>query len=82
MVENRVARLAVNNEGFAFDPHTGESFMVNVTGAEILNGIIANQSEEEITASLAEHFEVTQQEAQADVRDFFQHLRTLRLVQD
>jgi len=80
MTNNRIARLAVNEEGFVFDPQTGESFTVNETGKTILKALIESKAEEGIALKLTEQFNVSHQEAQADVRDFIQHLRAYQLL--
>jgi len=80
MTNNRIARLAVNEEGFVFDPQTGESFTVNETGKTILKALIESKAEEGIALKLTEQFDVSHQEAQADVRDFIQHLRAYQLL--
>ncbi len=77
---NRIARLAVNEEGFVFDPQTGESFTVNQTGKTILKALIESDPEETIAIQLTEQFDVSPQEAQADVRDFIHHLRAYQLI--
>ncbi|MEN8216474.1 MAG: HPr-rel-A system PqqD family peptide chaperone [Pseudomonadota bacterium] len=80
MTNNRIARLAVNEEGFVFDPQTGESFTVNETGKTILKALIESKAQEGIAMKLTEQFNVSHQEAQTDVRDFLQHLRAYQLL--
>ena len=79
-LHNRIARLAVNDEGFVFDPQTGESFTVNQTGKTILKALIDSKAEDDIAIQLTEQFEVSNQEAQADVRDFLHNLRAYQLL--
>ncbi|RKZ55371.1 MAG: PqqD family protein [Candidatus Parabeggiatoa sp. nov. 2] len=80
MINNRVARLAVNEEGFVFDPQTGESFTVNETGKAILKALIESKEKEAIAMTLTEQFEVSLSEAQTDVRDFIDHMRSYQLL--
>lgn len=77
---NRLAQLAVNRDGFAFDPATGESYSINPTGVLILERLIAGKEPDDIAAELVEQFEVEPSEAQRDVLDFIEHLRTHRLI--
>ncbi len=77
---NRLAQLAVNRDGFAFDPATGESYSINPTGVLILEQLIAGKEPEAIAAELVDRFEVEPSEAQRDVLDFIEHLRTHRLI--
>ncbi|RKZ78496.1 MAG: PqqD family protein [Candidatus Parabeggiatoa sp. nov. 1] len=79
-MSNRVSRLAVNEEGFVFDPQTGESFTVNETGKVILKALSETDDKEKIAEKLTETFDVSHPEAQADVRDFFDHMRAYQLL--
>jgi PqqD family protein of HPr-rel-A system len=80
MINNKVGILAVNEEGFVFDPQTGESFTVNETGKVILKALIESKEKEAIAMTLTEQFEVSLSEAQTDVRDFIDHLRSYQLL--
>ncbi|WP_456401113.1 HPr-rel-A system PqqD family peptide chaperone [Persephonella sp.] len=77
---DRISRLAINDEGFVFDPATGESFTVNQTGLLILKGIKDKKSEEEIVNEIVEKYEVSEEEAQRDLTDFIEKLRSYRLI--
>ena len=77
---SKLAHLAINDEGFAFDPTSGDSFHVSQTGLAILSGMRAGQADEEIARSLAESFEVSLQDAQRDVADFRANLKNFGLV--
>ncbi len=77
---NRLHQLAINEEGFVFDPTTGESFTTNQTGLAILKGLRGDQIVSKIAEGLTEQFEVTIDQAERDVTDFIDHLRTHRLV--
>ena len=54
----RLARLALNEEGFVFDPATGDSFMVNRTGLLILAGLRDGRDVATVTRALLEAYEV------------------------
>jgi PqqD family protein of HPr-rel-A system len=77
---NRLARLAINDEGFVFDPANGDSFQVSLTGLHILNGIRAGHADEEIAQTLAEKYDVSLEEAQRDLADFQANLKNLGLA--
>ena len=72
--------LAINDEGFIFDPTSGDSFQVSQTGLQILNGMKAGKADGEIAQALAEKFEVSLEDAQRDVADFRASLKNLNLV--
>ncbi|WP_029520936.1 HPr-rel-A system PqqD family peptide chaperone [Persephonella sp. IF05-L8] len=77
---NRLSQLAINEEGFVFDPLTGESFTVNQTGLLILKDLKEGKSQEEIIKDITENFEVSEEEAERDFVDFVEKLRSYRLI--
>jgi PqqD family protein of HPr-rel-A system len=79
-VYERLAQLAINDEGFIFDPLTGQSFTVNQTGIALLGGMKRGEDELQLAARLHQTFDVEEAEARSDVRDFIEHLRSLKLV--
>lgn len=76
----RLRSLALNPDGFAFDPTTGESFTLNPTGLAILEGLREGLTHEQITARVAERFQVSVDDASRDLDDFMDHLRAFRLL--
>lgn len=76
----RLQSLALNPDGFAFDPTTGESFTLNPTGLTIIEALREGLVHEEITGLLVERFDVAEEEATRDVDDFLDHLRAFRLL--
>ena len=76
----RLRSLALNPDGFAFDPTTGESFTLNATGLAILEGLREGLTHEQITARVTERFQVSTDDASRDLDDFMDHLRTFRLL--
>jgi len=77
---DRISQIAINEEGFVFDPLTGESFTVNQTGLLILKGLKEGKTEEEIVEEIVENFEVSKDEAERDLTDFIEKLRSYRLI--
>ena len=77
---SRLQHLAINNEGFIFDPTSGESFTVNQTGLVILNGLKENKSQEKIIQDLKEKFDFFPEDIERDVDDFLSRLRSMRLL--
>lgn len=76
----RLRSLALNPDGFAFDPTTGESYTVNTTGLIVLEELRRGASPLEIVGRLMEEYDVPERDASRDVDDFMDHLRSLRLV--
>ncbi len=76
----RLSQIAINDEGFLFDPVTGGSYTVNQTGLFILKALKEGKKAEEIPALLTEEFEVDYETAQRDTVDFVEKLRSYGLV--
>lgn len=77
---SRLTQLAVNDEGFVFDPATGESYTVNGPGLVILKGLKDEKSAEDISGELCERYEVEAEEAEGDVRAFTDYLRAIAIM--
>jgi PqqD family protein of HPr-rel-A system len=76
----RIRSLAINPDGFAFDPTTGESYTVNAPGLAILEALRGGRVVEELPALISDRFDISVEEAARDVDDFLDHLRAFRLV--
>ncbi|WP_457592551.1 PqqD family protein [Hydrogenimonas sp.] len=76
----RVKNLAINQNGFAFDPSTGESFTLNETAKEVIEALGRGEDEKEVARRLAERYEVSEQEAYNDVLDFKEKLNLYGLL--
>ena len=76
---NRLSKLAINSEGFIFDPTTGDSFTVNPTGLFIINSLRDGKNTEEIATTLSKVFDDTPEEISKDISDFITHLNTYNL---
>lgn len=75
-----IKRLAINDEGFVFDPATGDSFMLNATGATLLRGLQEELDELALLERLIDRFDVEPAQAAGDVDDFLMQLRSLRIL--
>jgi len=76
----RIKRLALSEEGFVFDPETGNSYVVNQTGMFILTKLKEGKSEEEILRELVDEFEVDEDTARRDITDFLEQLKILGIL--
>lgn len=76
----KLAQLALNDEGFAFDPTSGDSYQVNHVGLFILNGLREGKEDPEVAQMLTEEYEVSQEDANRDMADFSGRLKTFGLV--
>jgi PqqD family protein of HPr-rel-A system len=72
--------LAVNHDGFVFDPTTGDSYVLNPTGLAILQGLQDGVDEGQLARDLSEQFVVSEESALQDVSDFVTRLRSMQLM--
>jgi len=75
-----LAQLALSDEGFVFDPQTGDSFQVSEAGLFLLTAFKAGKSDEEAAALLAAEFDVSPEEARRDCTDFRGSLKNFGLA--
>lgn len=75
-----LSQLALSDEGFVFDPNTGDSFQVSATGLFLLQALKDGRSDDEAAQLLTEKYEVTLDEARRDCADFRSRLRNLNLA--
>lgn len=80
-MKNKLSKIALSDEGFIFDPETGNSYTVNPTGLFILKLLKEGKGQEEIAKALAEEFDVSEKEALRDTADFIEQLRFYGLVE-
>jgi PqqD family protein of HPr-rel-A system len=73
-------RLAINDEGFVFDPATGDSYLLNPTGAALLRGLQEQLGDSELLDRLLQKFDVEPTQAAGDLDDFLMQLRALRIL--
>jgi hypothetical protein len=76
---NRLTQLALSDEGFVFDPNTGDSFQVSSTGLFILKQFKEGRGDDEAAQALTQQFDVSLEEARRDCADFRGRLRNLGL---
>ena len=72
--------IAISDNGFVFDPVTGESYMLNEIGIEILNLYKDNKTQEEVKQILLDKYDVTQNELEKNLSDFESIVRAYNLT--
>ncbi len=75
-----LSQLALNDEGFAFDPSNGDSYTLNRTGLLIIRALQEGKTVPQIVRMLVDKFQLTPVEASRDVADFQLRLRTVGLA--
>ena len=79
-MNSHLARLALSDEGFLFDPQTGDSFQLSETGIIVLRELKEGHSDDAIAQCLAETYDVTVEEARRDCADFRSRLQQFGLA--
>jgi len=72
--------IAYSDNGFLFNPVTGESFTVNPVGVGILNSLREGKSFQQICDHLASEFQVEPETAERDLLDFINLLKHYQLA--
>lgn len=73
-IDARLKELAISENGFVFDPHSGGTFTLNATGQLIMKGLRDALTAEELVELLRANFADVTRNVSEDVQDF---LRTL-----
>jgi hypothetical protein len=76
---NRLDTLALNDQGFVFDPATGNSFTLNPSGMLLFKGLRDGCDETALATRLVQTFAIAADRAREDVADFNRQLAKLGL---
>ena len=74
--------IAVSENGFIFNPLTGDSFSVNQTGVFILRKMKEGDSNEDIMKALQAEYELDTYTAEKDLYDFLSLLKSYQLTEN
>jgi|APMed6443717190_1056831.scaffolds.fasta_scaffold1406144_1 hypothetical protein len=72
--------IAISESGLIFNPETGESFVVNQIGLEILKLVKNGKSKTEIALELLSVYDVSPEQFDLDFLDFMLAMNKFRLV--
>ena len=72
--------IAISESGYLFNPSTGESFIVNPLGMEVLQLVKKGRSFEEISKEILAHYSVDTITFEKDYHDFLHQLRQYLLI--
>jgi hypothetical protein len=73
--------LAISDNGFIFNPNTGDSFSVNDLGLSILQKIREGISKKDIVAALCAEYNAEKSVIEKDMDEFLKVIRTHQLVE-
>jgi len=71
--------VAVSDNGFLFNPLTGDSYSVNLIGQEIIRYLKDGKSEEEIMKTITDGYMIDNNTAEKDFLDFKRMLEAYKL---
>lgn len=74
--------IAINDNGFLFDPNTGDSYTTNPVAREIIFMMKQNISTNEIQAKITERYDVDEVTLEKNMIDFMAMLRHYNLCED
>ena len=75
-----LSRLSVSPEGLAFDPATGDTFLLNPTALLIVKTFQSGGNQDEVVRVLTNQYQVAPADAERDLVDFQGRLKTLGLM--
>ncbi len=73
--------IAISDEGFLFNPSTGDSFSTNPIGAELINLLKKNVSTEEIVDIICQKYDVDRLLFERDLEDFTIQLKDFNVLE-
>jgi len=73
--------IATSDEGFLFNPTTGDSFSTNSIGAEIINLLKKDLTLREVTENICEKYDVDQSLFERDLEDFTLQLKEFSVLE-
>jgi exosome complex RNA-binding protein Rrp4 len=74
--------IAISENGFIFNPGTGDSFSTNEIGQEVIRMLNEGKTRDEITDSILSRYEVERSILEKDLGDYFFMLGTYHIVQN
>lgn len=73
--------IAVSDEGFMFNPTTGDSFSTNPIGAEIIALLKQDKTQHEIALEICERYDVDASLFERDLDDFTTLLKEYSILE-
>ena len=78
---NKLQNLAMNDNGFIFDPNTGYSYTANETGIMILRKLASGLEKEEVRAAVMDMYEVSEDNFNSDFEHYMLMLESLDMIE-
>lgn len=74
--------VATSDEGFVFNPSTGDSFSTNEIGVLILSLLKSGKDESEIMDDVCEKYDITRDLFEKDLNDYFAQLKDFAIIEE
>jgi hypothetical protein len=78
----RLQNLAISDTGFIFDPSTGDSFVTNPVGLEVIRLLKQGYAESAIKDAIFEGYDAPLDEIEDDISDFMRNLTACNLISE
>lgn len=78
---NKLQNLAMNDNGFIFDPNTGYSYTANETGIFILRKLASGLDKDAVRNALQELYEVSEDNFNSDFEHYMLMLESLDMIE-
>jgi hypothetical protein len=72
--------IATSEEGFVFNPGTGDSFSTNSIGGDIISLLKENTSQREIIETICSKYDVDKDQFEKDLDDFESQLKDYAII--
>ena len=76
---SRLQQLLVNDNGFAFDPNTGLTYNISLTGLDVIQWLKQGNADAEVIGLICEQYEVGRATAEMDYNGFLATLHSYGL---
>lgn len=79
-ITSRLSQLTLKDDGFVFDPTSGDTYVANPTAVAVLRALQDGCDELQLVDVVVERFDVSESEARRDVGDLLARLRGWQLL--
>lgn len=79
-IASRLSQLTLKDDGFVFDPTSGDTYVANPTAVAVLRALQDGHDESQLVDVVVERFDVSEGEARRDVGDLLTRLRGWQLL--
>ncbi len=78
--EKKLSRLVISDQGFVFDPSSGQGYTANEVACFVIEGVMNGMERHVIAEWVEQHFDISQGEAEKDIDDLYHQLRIYGLI--